>query len=116
MSIEVLTAIMVFIIGLVFGSFYNVVGYRLPNGMSIAFPQSHCPNCNHKLKFYELIPVISYIFLLGKCKKCKKRISFSYPFFEILSGFLLVFMVYCITPMGKAFLLYLLIMDLENII
>ena len=96
MSIEVLTAIMVFIIGLVFGSFYNVVGYRLPNGMSIAFPQSHCPNCNHKLKFYELIPVISYIFLLGKCKKCKKRISFSYPFFEILTGvlFLLSYLVF----------------------
>ncbi len=96
MSIEVLTAIMVFIIGLVFGSFYNVVGYRLPNGMSIVFPQSHCPNCNHKLKFYELIPVISYIFLLGKCKKCKKRISFSYPFFEILTGvlFLLSYLVF----------------------
>ena len=51
------------IIGLVFGSFYNVVGLRLCKKESIAFPSSHCPKCNHKLKAYELIPVFSYIFL-----------------------------------------------------
>ncbi len=96
MSIEIATGIMVFIVGMIFGSFYNVVGYRLPNEMSIAFPSSHCPNCNHKLKFYELIPVFSYVFLLGKCKSCKKRISFLYPFFEIITGllFLLSYMVF----------------------
>ncbi len=88
MSLGVLNGIMIFIIGLVFGSFYNVVGYRLPNNMSIVFPASHCTNCNHKLKFYELIPVISYIFLGGKCKKCKERISIFYPFFELLTGIL----------------------------
>lgn len=120
MSIEVLTAIMVFIIGLVFGSFYNVVGYRLPNGMSIVFPQSHCPNCNHKLKFYELIPVISYIFLLGKCKKCKKRISFSYPFFEILTGvlFLLSYLVFGINVkffIGITFISILIIISISDI-
>lgn len=96
MSIEFITGTMIFIIGLIFGSFYNVVGYRLPNNMSIVFPTSHCPNCNHKLKFYELIPVISYIFLLGRCKNCKKRISLSYPFFEMLTGvlFLLSYLVF----------------------
>ena len=96
MSIEIATGIMVFIVGMIFGSFYNVVGYRLPNEMSIAFPSSHCPNCNHKLKFYELIPVFSYVFLLGKCKSCKKRISFLYPFFEIITGllFLLSYIVF----------------------
>ena len=88
MSLETFNCIMIFIIGLVFGSFYNVVGYRLPNNMSIAFPASHCTNCNHKLKFYELIPVISYIFLRGKCMKCKERISIFYPFFELLTGVL----------------------------
>ena len=88
MNIEIATGIMIFIIGMFFGSFYNVVGYRLPNNMSIVFPSSHCPNCNYKLKFYELIPVLSYIFLLGKCKKCKKRISLLYPFFEIITGIL----------------------------
>lgn len=96
MTLEVLTCIMIFISGLVLGSFYNVVGYRLPNNMSIIYPRSHCPNCNHELKFYELIPVISYIFLLGKCKVCKKRISIFYPFFEIITGilFLLSYFVF----------------------
>ena len=88
MNLELFNGIMIFIIGTVFGSFYNVVGYRLPNNMSIAFPSSHCPNCNHKLKFYELVPVLSYIFLGGKCKACKKKISIFYPFFELLTGVL----------------------------
>lgn len=90
MNIEIFNSICIFIIGLVFGSFYNVVGYRLPNNMSIVFPASHCTNCNHKLRFYELIPVVSYVFLRGKCKKCKKRISFFYPFFELLTATLFV--------------------------
>ena len=96
MSYEVFISIMIFIFGLVFGSFFNVVGYRIPNNMSIIFPESHCPNCNHKLKFYELIPVLSYVFLKGKCKKCKKRISIFYPFFELLTGilFLLSYLVF----------------------
>lgn len=96
MSYEVFISIMIFIFGLVFGSFFNVVGYRIPNNMSIIFPESHCPNCNHKLKFYELIPVLSYVFLRGKCKKCKKRISIFYPFFELLTGilFLLSYLVF----------------------
>lgn len=96
MNIEVFNSIMIFISGLVFGSFYNVVGYRVPNNMSIAFPSSHCPNCNHKLKIHELIPVLSYIFLRGKCSVCKKRISIFYPFFELLTGilFLLSYMVF----------------------
>lgn len=96
MNLELLIYIFVFIIGTIFGSFYNVVGYRLPNDMSIAFPNSHCPNCKHKLKFYELIPVISYLFLLGKCKNCKKRISWIYPFFEVITGtmFLLSYIVF----------------------
>ena len=96
MNIEVINGVMVFIIGLVFGSFYNVVAYRVPNNMSIVFPAPHCPKCNHKLKFYELIPVLSYIFLGGKCKVCKERISIFYPFFELLTGvlFLLAYLVF----------------------
>lgn len=96
MNLEMFYGIMVFIFGTVFGSFYNVVGYRVPNKMSIVYPESHCPNCNHKLKFYELVPILSYIFLGGKCKSCKKRISLFYPFFEFLTGllFLLSFLVY----------------------
>lgn len=104
MSLETFNGVMIFIIGLVFGSFFNVVGYRLPNDMSIAFPASHCPNCNHKLKFYELIPVLSYVFLGGKCKQCKKRISLFYPFFELLTAVLFL-MSYLIFGMSIKFLI-----------
>lgn len=96
MSINVIEGVIIFIIGLVFGSFYNVVAYRVPNNMSIVFPASHCPNCNHKLRFYELIPVLSYVFLRGKCKNCKERISLFYPFFELVTAilFLLCYLVF----------------------
>ena len=59
---EIAFGIFLFIIGTIFCSFYNVVGYRLPNNMSIAFPPSHCTKCNHKLGKLELIPIFSYIF------------------------------------------------------
>ena len=75
-----------FILGTIFGSFYNVVGYRIPKGESILYPSSHCPKCNHELKAYELIPILSFVFLGGKCKKCKSKISFFYPIFELLTG------------------------------
>ena len=83
-------SILIFIIGLCFGSFFNVVGYRLPNNMSIAFPPSHCTNCNHKLKWTELIPVLSYIIQGGKCKACKQKIAIFYPIFELITGILFV--------------------------
>ena len=76
------------IIGLIFGSFYNVVGLRISKKENLLFPGSHCPKCNHKLKPYELIPVFSYIFLRGKCKKCKEKISIMYPFIELCTGIL----------------------------
>lgn len=86
MTIELATF---FIIGLILGSFYNVVGYRLPKGESIIKPKySYCPNCNHRLKWYELIPLLSYIIQLGKCRKCHKHISFSYPMIELITGVL----------------------------
>lgn len=78
--------VILFILGTIFGSFYNVVGYRIPKGESILYPSSHCTNCNNKLKAFELIPILSFIFLGGKCKKCKTKISFFYPIFELLTG------------------------------
>lgn len=77
-----------FIVGAIFGSFYNVVGYRVPKGESLLYPSSHCTKCNHKLGPLELIPILSYIFLGGKCKKCKDKISWFYPTFEFCSGLL----------------------------
>lgn len=85
---ELYYTIVFFIFGTIFGSFFNVVGSRLPNGESIINPPSHCSNCNHKLSFWELFPIISYIFLRGKCKKCKTKISIIHPLFELLSGIL----------------------------
>ncbi len=88
--------ICLFLLGINLGSFFNVVGYRLPKGESILYPPSHCPNCNHQLTFWELFPIFSYIFQLGKCTQCKKRISLFYPFFELLTGclFALSFLVF----------------------
>lgn len=80
--------LMFFIFGLVFGSFYNVCIYRIPRQENIAFPPSHCANCNKELKAYELIPVISYLALGGKCRGCKQKISFIYPLIELITGFI----------------------------
>ncbi len=87
---ESIYIILVFIYGLLFGSFFNVVGYRIPNGMSIVKPHSFCPKCKHELKWYELIPVFSFLIQGGKCRKCKSRISFFYPVVELLTGILFV--------------------------
>ena len=91
---EIAYLIVFFVFGLVFGSFYNVVGLRLANGESIAFPRSHCTCCGHILKAYELIPVISYIFLRGKCSKCKNKISIMYPLIELFTGVLFALSYY----------------------
>ena len=92
-------AIFIFILGLLLGSFYNVVGIRLLKNESIISPRSHCRKCNHQLSWYENIPIISFVFLLGKCKKCKKPISFIYPAMELLTGilFLLSYLLFGIT-------------------
>ena len=77
-----------FIFGLIIGSFLNVVIYRLPRGESIVFPASHCPECGHKLSVLELIPVVSYIYLQGKCRECGTQISFKYPLVELTTALL----------------------------
>ncbi|MFZ7945565.1 prepilin peptidase [Neobacillus sp. 19] len=76
------------ILGLVFGSFFNVVGLRVPLKKSTVAPRSACPTCGHQLKPYELIPVVSYIIQSGKCRGCQSRISPIYPIFELLTGLL----------------------------
>ena len=83
---EIYYTIIMFIIGTIFGSFYNVVGLRIPNKMSLISPPSHCPNCKTPLKPIELIPILSYIFQKGKCKHCQKQIPIFYPIIELLTG------------------------------
>ncbi len=73
------------VLGLVFGSFLNVLIYRLPRNMNIAFPASHCPECGHKLKWYHNVPVLSWVFLGGKCAFCKKPIPSRYTVVELLN-------------------------------
>lgn len=84
-------SLLIFILGLLIGSFLNVCIYRIPLGKSIAYPPSHCPGCNKPLKAYELIPVISYILLRGSCSSCRVRISARYPFVELLNGLIFLF-------------------------
>ncbi len=69
--------------GLCVGSFLNVVIYRLPNQMSLAKPNSHCPSCKYELRWYDNIPVLSYVMLGGKCRNCKTHISFRYTAVEL---------------------------------
>ena len=79
-----------FVLGTILGSFYNVVGYRLPKNESIISPPSHCPNCNHRLEPWELIPIVSFLLQGGKCRSCKQKISWYYPVFEAFCGLLFV--------------------------
>lgn len=79
-----------FLIGTIFGSFANVLGFRLPLGKTIALPPSFCPACGQRIKPYDLVPVISYMVLRGKCRECKAKISPMYPVVEFSSGLLFV--------------------------
>src|SRR6056297_2557116 len=78
----------IFITGLIIGSFFNVVIYRLPRGESVITPPSHCPSCNKRLKAVDLIPVLSYIIYRGKCRYCGAKISLQYPSVELLTAIL----------------------------
>lgn len=86
LSGEQIVALIFFsVIGLCVGSFLNVVIYRLPNGLNLAKPGSHCPKCKAPIRFYDNIPVLSYIILGGKCRKCKTKIPFRYTLVELLN-------------------------------
>ncbi len=80
-----------FLLGLIFGSFFNVVGLRLPQKIPFSNDRSVCPQCNHTLSWYELIPVLSYILQTGKCRYCNGEISLIYPVTELLTGGLFAF-------------------------
>lgn len=114
------------ILGLCVGSFLNVVIYRIPKilefqwqeeckeffnintenniqKISLSKPSSTCPNCDHKIKFYENIPVLSYIFLGGKCSQCKQKISLRYPFIELLTAAFSLLCIYYFGANSKGF-------------
>lgn len=87
--------VILFIIGSLFGSFYTLAVYRIPKRQDITHTHSYCPNCNHKLGFLDLIPIVSYLTLRGKCRYCQEKIRSRYLLLEILSGILFVGMAFC---------------------
>lgn len=80
-----------FVLGAVLGSFYNVVGLRVPVKMSIIAPRSHCVKCQRTLTAVDLVPIFSFVFLKGRCRGCSEKISSVYPLIELATGVLFVF-------------------------
>src|SRR3989339_641324 len=95
---DFLTYVYIFILGTLIGSFINVVAMRFNTGLSIYNSRSKCFSCSRELAWYELIPIFSYFFLLGKCRSCKSGISLQYPFVELLTG--LVFVAIALRQVG----------------
>lgn len=93
-KMDIIIYVIIFIIGIVFGSFYTLAVYRIPKGQDITHTRSYCPKCNHKLSFLDLIPVFSYIFLRGKCRYCKEKIRPRYFIIELISGISFVAIAY----------------------
>ena len=87
---ELVITITVFIFGIAIGSFLNVVIYRVPKGESIAYPASKCQSCGNSLKWYHNIPILSWLFLGGRCAFCSEKISAQYPVIEFITGIVFV--------------------------
>ncbi len=83
-----------FLVGICFGSFLNVLVYRLPAGNSIVFPPSSCPSCETRLGLLELIPLVGFLILRGRCRHCKNEISLRYPLVELAVGTIFAFSFY----------------------
>ncbi len=83
--------LVVFLLGLVLGSFYNVLIYRLPRNVSLLFPSSRCPRCGKGIRWYDNVPLLSYLLLRGRCRHCGGRISLQYPLVELASGLLALY-------------------------
>lgn len=92
---NILIYAIIFIIGSLFGSFFSLAIYRIPLGQDITHSRSYCPKCNHKLGFWDMIPIFSYIFLGGKCRYCKEKIRKRYILLEIFSG--IIFLLFALS-------------------
>ena len=90
--------VVLFALGLCFGSFLNVVIHRLPRGMSLAFPPSSCPSCGHAIRPYDNVPLASWLLLRGKCRDCAAPISPRYPLVELAAGLLLLSLAIFLGP------------------
>ncbi len=92
MSPNTIYALFSLVFGMVVGSFLNVCICRMPKDESVVSPPSHCPHCSYQIRWYDNIPVISYLLLRGKCRGCGARISLQYPLVELLNGILTLFL------------------------
>lgn len=93
MLMTIVFYIIIFLYGIVIGSFLNVCIYRIPKKEDIVKVRSHCMNCGYKLEWYDLVPLFSYLFLKGRCRKCKTKLSVQYPLIEAANGVLYVVIV-----------------------
>lgn len=91
MQAEIILYAIIFLYGIVIGSFLNVLIYRIPLKENIATDRSHCMTCGSKIKWYDLVPIFSYMVLKGRCRSCGTRISIQYPLIEAINGFGYVF-------------------------
>ncbi len=89
-TLQLLEYVFLFLLGASLGSFYNVLIYRIPRGISIVSPPSHCPQCGQRIRWYDNIPIVSYLILRGRCRYCGAKISIRYPLVEAFTGFLAV--------------------------
>ena len=103
--LEFIPYITIFLFGIVVGSFLNVCIYRLPERESIVKVPSHCMSCGAQLRWFDLIPLFSWLFLRGRCRRCKAEISVQYPIIEGLNGFLWVF-VFLVNGMNVMSVVY----------
>ena len=104
-SLKIAVYLVAFLYGSVIGSFVNVCIVRIPRKESIVKIRSHCENCGYQLKWYDLVPIFSYVFLGGKCRKCKSRISPQHLVLEVLNGGLYV-LIFCVCGIGVEALLF----------
>ena len=95
-EIELISIVILSLLGLIVGSFSNVCIYRIPRNESIIYPASHCPKCRTTIKPIDNIPLLSYVLLKGRCRNCKSKISIQYPIVELLTGliYLIIYLVY----------------------
>lgn len=108
-DLELYSSLLIITLGLIFGSFLGMLVHRLPLGISLINPKrSFCPQCNHTIKWYENIPVLSYIFLQGKCSKCHNHISLLYPIIELITA-LVTLLLFLKVGLNYQFLILLLL-------
>lgn len=90
-AIYLIFAIFSFTVGTLFGSFFTLAIYRIPRKQDITHTRSYCPNCKHRLGFFDCFPILSFVSTIGRCRYCKQKISLRYPLIELLSGFVFLF-------------------------